>query len=94
MIRTQCRSSTNLGLRLLALPCHAFSPFSTRFKMMISLDQAIQCLETELGRPESGKKRSDASDRLPDLSVSATPALYNSYSSMLILIHRIFVHPK
>ena len=70
----------SLGLRLLALPCHAFSPVSTRFKMMISLDQAIQCLETELGRPESEKKRLDSGDRLPDLSVSATPALYNSYS--------------
>ena len=39
--------------------------------------RAIQCLEAELGRPESKKKRLDVDDGLPDSesSVSVTPAL-------------------
>jgi phosphatidylserine decarboxylase len=56
------------------------SSFFTRFDKKahhddITVDQAIQCLETELGRPESEKKRLDADDGLPDSSVSATPVL-------------------
>ena len=56
------------------------SSFFTRFDKKahhddITIDQAIQCLETELGRPESEKKRLDADDGLPDSSVSATPVL-------------------
>jgi phosphatidylserine decarboxylase len=39
------------------------------------MDQAIQCLEAELGRPESEKKRLDADDGLPESSGSATPVL-------------------
>ena len=56
------------------------SSFFTRFDKKalhddITIDQAIQCLEAELGRPESEKKRLDADDGLPDLSISATPVL-------------------
>jgi phosphatidylserine decarboxylase len=56
------------------------SSFFTRFDKKahhddITIDQAIQCLEAELGRPESEKKRLDADDGLPDSSVSATPVL-------------------
>jgi len=48
----------------------------------ITIDQAIQCLEAELGRPESEKKRLDADDGLPDSRVSATPAVrYGNLSS-------------
>ena len=52
------------------------SSFFTRFDKTqhdeITVDQAIQCLEAELGRPDSEKKRLDADD---DSSVSATPLL-------------------
>ena len=53
------------------------SSFFTRFGKRphhddITIDQAIQCLETELGRPSSEKKRLDNDDGLPDSSV-ATP---------------------
>ena len=47
----------------------------------ITIDQAFQCLKTELGRPEHEKKRFffffflDADDGLPDSSISATPVL-------------------
>ena len=41
----------------------------------ITIDQAFQCLKTELGRPEHEKKRLDADDGLPDSSISATPVL-------------------
>ncbi|KAF8957740.1 phosphatidylserine decarboxylase-domain-containing protein [Flammula alnicola] len=41
----------------------------------ITVEQAVQCLETELGRPDSEKKRVDADDGLPDTSLSATPVL-------------------
>lgn len=41
----------------------------------LTVEEAIQCLETELGRPDSEKKRVDADDGLPDSSVSATPVL-------------------
>lgn len=56
------------------------SSFFTRFDKKphhddITIDQAIQCLEAELGRPESEKKRLDDDDGLPDSSVSATPVL-------------------
>jgi phosphatidylserine decarboxylase len=56
------------------------SSFFTRFDKKahhddITVDQAIQCLEAELGRPESEKKRLDDDDGLPDSSVSATPVL-------------------
>ena len=56
------------------------SSFFTRFDKKahhddITVDQAIQCLEAELGRPESEKKRLDVDDGLPDSSVSATPVL-------------------
>ena len=56
------------------------SSFFTRFDKKahhddLTIDQAIQCLEAELGRPESEKKRLDADDGLPDSSVSATPVL-------------------
>jgi len=50
------------------------SSFFTRFDKK-AVDQAIQCLEAELGRPESEKKRLDVDDGLPDSSVSATPVL-------------------
>ena len=56
------------------------SSFFTRFGKKahhddITIDQAIQCLEAELGRPDSEKKRLDDDDGLPDSSVSATPVL-------------------
>lgn len=56
------------------------SSFFTRFNKKahhddITIDQAIQCLEAELGRPESEKKRLDVDDGLPDSSVSATPVM-------------------
>jgi len=41
----------------------------------LTVAEAIQCLETELLRPDSEKKRVDADDGLPDSSVSATPIL-------------------
>lgn len=41
----------------------------------LTVAEAIQCLETELGRPDSEKKRLDADDSLPDTSVSATPIM-------------------
>jgi phosphatidylserine decarboxylase len=48
----------------------------------ITIAEAIQCLETELGRPTSEKKRlSDMSDdSLPDTSVPAAPVLMNPES--------------
>ena len=56
------------------------SSFFTRFDKKahhddITIDQAIQCLEAELGRPESEKKRLDADDGLPESSGGATPVL-------------------
>ena len=53
------------------------SSFFTRFGKQpchdnITIDQAIQCLETELGRPSSEKKRLDADDALLDSSVATT----------------------
>ncbi|KDR72276.1 hypothetical protein GALMADRAFT_1343907 [Galerina marginata CBS 339.88] len=42
----------------------------------ITIDQAVICLEEELGRPDEEKKRVDADDALADsLSVSATPVM-------------------
>jgi phosphatidylserine decarboxylase len=43
----------------------------------ITIDEAIICLEEELGRPQSEKKRLDASEdpSVPDTSSPATPAL-------------------
>lgn len=54
--------------------------FFTRFNKNphtdeLTVPEAIQCLETELGRPDSEKKRLDADDGLPDTSVNATPLL-------------------
>jgi phosphatidylserine decarboxylase len=56
------------------------SSFYTRFDKKahhddITIGQAIQCLEAELGRPESEKKRLDADDGLPESSGNATPVL-------------------
>ena len=56
------------------------SSFFTRFDKKahhddITIDQAIHCLEAELGRPESEKKRLDADDGLPESSGNATPVL-------------------
>jgi phosphatidylserine decarboxylase len=55
------------------------SSFFTRFDKPhhdeITIDQAIQCLEAELGRPASEKKRLDADDGSLNSSVSATPML-------------------
>jgi phosphatidylserine decarboxylase len=79
-IRTQCRilslppCSSHLGPPLLALPCRPFSPVSTR-PTVITVDQAIRCLEAELGRPDSEKRLDADDDGLPDSSVSATPVL-------------------
>jgi phosphatidylserine decarboxylase len=42
----------------------------------ISIEQAVMCLEAELGRPDSEKKRLDADDAMPDSSVSATPVMF------------------
>ncbi|KAF8881364.1 phosphatidylserine decarboxylase-domain-containing protein [Infundibulicybe gibba] len=41
----------------------------------LTVAEAIQCLETELMRPDSERKRLDADDNLPDSSVAATPVL-------------------
>ena len=42
----------------------------------ISIEQAVMCLEAELGRPDSEKKRLDADDAMNDSSVSATPVVF------------------
>jgi phosphatidylserine decarboxylase len=42
----------------------------------ISIEQAIMCLEAELGRLDSEKKRLDADDAMPHSSVSATPVMF------------------
>ena len=42
----------------------------------ISIEQAIMCLETELGRPDSEKKRLDTDNTMHDSSVSATPVMF------------------
>jgi len=42
----------------------------------ISMEQAVMCLEAELGRPDSEKKRLDADDAMNDSSVSATPVMF------------------
>ena len=42
----------------------------------ISIEQAVMCLETELGRPDSEKKRLDTDDSMQDSSVSATPVMF------------------
>ena len=52
-----------------------FTSFNKNHDYDITIDQAIQCLEAELGRPQSEKKRLDVDDGLPDSSVSATPVL-------------------
>ncbi|KAK0446101.1 phosphatidylserine decarboxylase-domain-containing protein [Armillaria borealis] len=44
----------------------------------LTIAEAIQCLEAELGRPDSEKKRLDADDALLDSSVSATPMIMMS----------------
>jgi phosphatidylserine decarboxylase len=41
----------------------------------LTLAEAIQCLETELGCPDSERKRIDSDDSLPGTSVSTTPNL-------------------
>ena len=56
------------------------SSFSPRFDKKarhddITIDRAIQCLESELGRPKSEMKRLDADDRLPESSGNVTPVL-------------------
>jgi phosphatidylserine decarboxylase len=56
--------------------------FFTRFgknpeEEEISIDQAVQCLEAELGRPDSEKKHIDG-DESQDTSMSATPLLLAS----------------
>ncbi|EGO24192.1 hypothetical protein SERLADRAFT_361384 [Serpula lacrymans var. lacrymans S7.9] len=43
----------------------------------ITIAEAIQCLETELGRPNSEKKRVNIEDNLPDSSVPVTPFSYS-----------------
>ncbi|KAF9534069.1 phosphatidylserine decarboxylase-domain-containing protein [Crepidotus variabilis] len=43
----------------------------------ITIEQAVQCLETELGRPDSEKKRINVADS-QETSVSATPILMTS----------------
>jgi phosphatidylserine decarboxylase len=58
------------------------SSFFTRFGKNhhtdeLSFEEAIQCLETELGRPSSEKKRLDSADA-GDTSVVATPVLMAS----------------
>ncbi|KAF8994050.1 phosphatidylserine decarboxylase-domain-containing protein [Cyathus striatus] len=40
----------------------------------LTMEEAIQCLETELGRPDSEKRRVDE-DSMPDTSASVTPVL-------------------
>ena len=53
-----------------------FSLVSTKARHdNISVDQAIQSVEAELGRPESEKKRLGDDDGLPESSVSAIPVL-------------------
>jgi phosphatidylserine decarboxylase len=42
----------------------------------ISIEQAVMCLEAELGRPDSERKRLDADDAMNDSSVSATPVMF------------------
>jgi len=42
----------------------------------ISMEQAVMCLEAELGRPDSEKKRLDADDAMNDSSVSTTPVMF------------------
>ncbi|KIM40811.1 hypothetical protein M413DRAFT_446183 [Hebeloma cylindrosporum] len=42
----------------------------------ISIEQAVMCLEAELGRPDSEKKRLDADDAMNDSSISATPVMF------------------
>ncbi|KJA14260.1 hypothetical protein HYPSUDRAFT_59467 [Hypholoma sublateritium FD-334 SS-4] len=56
------------------------SSFFTRYgkdphRDELTIDEAVACLEAELGRPDSEKKRLDADDGMPDTSVSATPIL-------------------
>ncbi|KAF8160416.1 hypothetical protein BJ912DRAFT_1035445 [Pholiota molesta] len=41
----------------------------------LTMDEAVACLETELGRPDSEKKRLDVDDNMPDTSITATPVL-------------------
>jgi phosphatidylserine decarboxylase len=62
------------------------SSFFTRYNKQpheeeLTLAEAIQCLETELGRPDSEKKRIDSDDSLLDSSVSVTPTLMLSEES-------------
>ncbi|EGN98625.1 hypothetical protein SERLA73DRAFT_89562 [Serpula lacrymans var. lacrymans S7.3] len=47
----------------------------------ITIAEAIQCLETELGRPNSEKKRVNIEDNLPDSSVPVTPLLSSEESA-------------
>jgi phosphatidylserine decarboxylase len=42
----------------------------------ISIEQAVMCLEAELGRPDSEKKRLDMDDAMNDSSVSAAPVMF------------------
>lgn len=82
MIPTQCRTlslplcSTHSGPPLLVPPCRPFLSVWIKHNTMRSPQikpfTAIQCLEAEIGRPDSERKRLDADD---DSSVSATPLL-------------------
>lgn len=46
----------------------------------LTMDETIQCLETELNRPDSEKRRVDEEDSAPDTSISASPILTASHN--------------
>ncbi len=61
----------------------------------LTIAEAIQCLEAELGRPDCEKKRLDADDALLDSSLSATPMIMMSdrEGNELPLVHLDFSGP-
>jgi phosphatidylserine decarboxylase len=42
----------------------------------ITIEQPVVCLETELGRPDSERKRLNVDDAMNDSSVSVTPVMF------------------
>lgn len=62
-----------------------FTRFETKTEDTLTVNQVIQCLETELCRPNSEKKRVDADDSNMDTSAPVTPNVLGGDESPLSL---------
>lgn len=62
-----------------------FTRFGKKPDEVLTVNQAIQCLETELCRPRSEKKRIDADDSAMDTSAPVTPNILGGNENQLSL---------